>query len=352
MKNREVIDIGGFQIGKENSVFIIAELSANHNGSLQNALDTIDAAKEAGADAIKLQTYTADTITLNARTDDFKLKQGTIWDGKYLYDLYREAYTPWEWHKQLFDRARARGLVCFSSPFDNTAVDLLESLDAPAYKIASFEITDIPLIEYVASKNKPVIISTGIAEREDIELAIEACKRMGNNRIILLKCTSSYPAPIEEANMSMIPDLAARYGVLSGLSDHTMGITVPVVATTLGARVIEKHFILDRAIGGPDASFSLNKEEFAQMVRAVREAEVAVGRVDYSLTDKQKKGKDFSRSLYAIGDIKPGDVFSAENIRSVRPGFGLHPKYYKEIIGTTAKRSILFGEPLKTEDLD
>ncbi|CAD5268103.1 MULTISPECIES: pseudaminic acid synthase [unclassified Imperialibacter] len=352
MKNREVIDIGGFQIGKENSVFIIAELSANHNGSLQNALDTIDAAKEAGADAIKLQTYTADTITLNARTDDFKLKQGTIWDGKYLYDLYREAYTPWEWHKQLFDRARSRGLVCFSSPFDNTAVDLLESLDAPAYKIASFEITDIPLIEYVASKNKPVIISTGIAEREDIELAIEACKRMGNNRIILLKCTSSYPAPIEEANMSMIPDLAARYGVLSGLSDHTMGITVPVVATTLGARVIEKHFILDRAIGGPDASFSLNKEEFAQMVRAVREAEVAVGRVDYSLTEKQKKGKDFSRSLYAIGDIKPGDVFSAENIRSIRPGFGLHPKYYKEIIGTTAKRSILFGEPLKTEDLD
>ncbi|MEQ9377753.1 MAG: pseudaminic acid synthase [Imperialibacter sp.] len=352
MKNREAIDIGGFQIGKENSVFIIAELSANHNGSLQNALDTIDAAKEAGADAIKLQTYTADTITLNARTDDFRLKQGTIWDGKYLYDLYREAYTPWEWHKQLFDRARARGLVCFSSPFDNTAVDLLESLDAPAYKIASFEITDIPLIEYVASKNKPVIISTGIAEREDIDLAIEACKRMGNNRIILLKCTSSYPAPIEEANMSMIPDLAARYGVLSGLSDHTMGITVPVVATTLGARVIEKHFILDRAIGGPDASFSLNKEEFAQMVRAVREAEVAVGRVDYSLTEKQKKGKDFSRSLYAIGDIKPGDVFSAENIRSVRPGFGLHPKYYKEIIGTIAKRSILFGEPLKTEDLD
>ncbi|MEQ8688384.1 MAG: pseudaminic acid synthase [Imperialibacter sp.] len=352
MKNREVIDIGGFQIGKENSVFIIAELSANHNGSLQNALDTIDAAKEAGADAIKLQTYTADTITLNARTDDFRLKQGTIWDGKYLYDLYREAYTPWEWHKELFERAKAKDLICFSSPFDKTAVDLLESLGAPAYKIASFEITDIPLIEYVASKNKPVIISTGIAEEADIELALQACKKMGNNEIVLLKCTSSYPAPINEANMSMIPDLASRFGVLSGLSDHTMGITVPVVATTLGAKVIEKHFIIDRSIGGPDATFSLNKEEFAQMVKAVREAELAVGEVNYRLTEKQRKGKDFSRSLYASNDIRQGETFTEQNIRSVRPGFGLHPKYYLEVLGKRAHRDIEFGSPLLLSDLE
>ena len=277
-------------------VFIIAELSANHNGSLETAKETIRAAKRAGADCIKLQTYTADTITIDSSKDDFLIK-GTIWDGQNLYSLYQQAYTPWEWHKELFDVAKEEGLICFSSPFDKTAVDFLETLDAPAYKIASFEITDIPLIEYVASKGKPVIISTGIAEIADIELAVDACKRMGNTKIALLKCTSSYPAPIEEANMSMIKDLADRFGVVAGLSDHTMGATVPIVATVLGAKIIEKHFILDRSVGGPDASFSMNELEFSAMVKSIREAESAIGVVDYSLTDKQMKGKEFSRSL-------------------------------------------------------
>jgi pseudaminic acid synthase len=298
--------IGKFQISEDSPVFIIAELSANHNGSLETAIETIKAAKRSGADAIKLQTYTADTITIDAKTDDFKLKQGTIWDGKYLYDLYKEAYTPWEWHAALFAAAKECGLVCFSSPFDPTAVDLLEKLDAPAYKIASFEITDIPLIEYVASKRKPVIISTGIATDEDIQLAVDACRRMKNEQIALLKCTSSYPAPIEEANMVMVKDIAKRFEVIAGLSDHTMGSTVPVVATCFGAKIIEKHFILDRSIGGPDASFSMNEIEFTQMVQAVREAEKAIGTVDYKLTPKQAKGREFSRSLYVVKSIKGG----------------------------------------------
>jgi pseudaminic acid synthase len=339
-------EIDNYSIDAKSPVFIIAELSANHNGSLDNAMATIKAAKRAGADAIKLQTYTADTITLNARTDDFRLKQGTIWDGKYLYDLYQEAYTPWEWHQQLFDAAKAEGLICFSSPFDPTSVDLLEGLNAPAYKIASFEITDIPLIELVASKGKPVIISTGIARQEDIELALAACKRMGNDNIALLKCTSSYPAPIEEANMVMVKDLSERYDVISGLSDHTIGSTVPVVATCFGAKIIEKHFILDRSIGGPDASFSMNEEEFTAMVKAVREAEKAIGIVDYTLTEKQEKGREFSRSLYISKDIKEGELFTGENVRSVRPGYGLHPRYYSEILGKVAKKDIVMGTPV------
>ena len=343
------MQIGNFKIDNESPVFIIAELSANHNGSLENALATIKAAKRAGADCIKLQTYTADTITLNSKKDDFKLKQGTIWDDKYLYDLYKEAYTPWEWHKQLFDAAAAEGLVCFSSPFDFTAVDLLEDLNTPAYKIASFEITDIPLIEYIASKGKPVIISTGIAEIEDIELAIDACKRNGNSDIALLKCTSSYPAPIEEANLLMVKDLAERFGVISGLSDHTMGSTAPIVATVLGAKIIEKHFILDRSIGGPDASFSMNEEEFTAMVKAVREAEKASGVVDYTLTEKQKKGREFSRSLYVVKDMRAGDVITSENVRSIRPGYGMHPKYYYEILGKIVKNDIETGTALTRE---
>ena len=261
------VKIGNRKVGLNNPCFIIAELSANHNGSLETALDTIKAAKRAGADAIKLQTYTPDTITLNVKAPDFLVSQGTIWDGKYLYDLYKEAYTPWEWHAQLFKAAADEGLLCFSSPFDKTAVDLLESLKAPAYKIASFEITDIPLIEYVASKGKPIIISTGIAELEDIELAVEACRRVGNEQIVLLKCTSSYPAPVNEANMIMIEDLGKRFSVISGLSDHTMGITVPVVATALGAKVIEKHFIIDRSIGGPDSSFSLTNRSLPRWLQ-------------------------------------------------------------------------------------
>jgi pseudaminic acid synthase len=323
--------IDKFEINNSSKVFIIAELSANHNGSIEVALETIKAAKRAGADCIKFQTYTADTITIDSNKEDFLIK-GTIWEGKNLYKLYEEAYTPWEWHETLFKAAKDEGLICFSSPFDQSSVDFLESLNVPAYKIASFEITDIPLIEYVASKGKPVIISTGIAELEDIELALDACKRMGNNDIALLKCTSSYPAPIDEANMCMVKDLAERYNVISGLSDHTMGATVPIVATCFGAKIIEKHFILDRSIGGPDASFSMNEEEFSAMVKAVREAESAIGVVDYTLTEKQAKGKDFSRSLYVVEDIKEGEIITEKNVRSIRPGFGLHPKFYKEVL--------------------
>lgn len=339
--------IGDFEIGGER-VFIIAELSANHNGNLETAIETIRAAKRAGADAIKLQTYTADTLTIDSNLDDFRIK-GTIWEGKNYYQLYQEAFTPWEWHEELIKVAKEEGLVCFSSPFDPTAVDFLEGLDVPAYKIASFEITDIPLIEYVASKGKPVIMSTGIAEREDIELALATCRNAGNNNIILLKCTSSYPAPIEEANMAMIPEFARDFNVIPGLSDHTMGATVPIVATTLGAKVIEKHFILDRSIGGPDASFSMNETEFTEMVQAVRDAEKAVGIVDYQTTPKQKAGKAFSRSLYIVKDIKKGEAFTPENVRSIRPGFGLHPKYYASILDRRALCDLSKGDRLTLE---
>jgi pseudaminic acid synthase len=323
--------IGNFLLDENSSVFIIAELSANHNGSLETAIETIRAAKRAGADCIKLQTYKAETITINSKKDDFLIK-GTIWEGRNLYDLYQEAFTPWEWHDELFRVANEEGLICFSSPFDKTAVDFLENFNVPAYKIASFEITDIPLIEYVASKQKPVIISTGIATKEDIELALDACYRKGNKDIALLKCTSSYPAPIEEANLIMIKDLADRFNIVSGLSDHTLGSTAPVVATVFGCKIIEKHFILDRSIGGPDASFSMNEEEFAEMVKAVREAEKSIGKIDYQLTDKQIKGKDFSRSLYIIEDVKKGDLVTEKNVKSIRPGFGLHPKYLPVIL--------------------
>lgn len=326
-----------------NKAMIVAELSANHNGNKQIAIDTIRAAKRAGADAIKLQTYTADTITLDCSADDFKIKQGTIWDGKYLHGLYKEAYTPWEWHEELFHVAKEEGLVCFSSPFDKTAIDFLESLGNPIYKIASFEITDIPLIEYAASKMKPMVISTGIATEEDIRLAVETCRSVGNNDITLLKCTSSYPAPIEEANLCMIKDLAERYKVESGLSDHTLGSVSAVVAVTQGATMIEKHFIIDRSIGGPDASFSMNEREFTQMVKDVRMAEKALGSVSYELTDKQKSGREFCRSLYVSEDMKSGDVITERNVRSVRPGFGLHPKYLKDILDKKVNRDLEKG---------
>jgi len=336
---------------EEFPVFIIAELSANHNHNIETAKETIRAAKRAGADAIKLQTYTPDTITLAAKTSDFKIK-GTVWDGQYLYDLYKEAYLPWEWHKELFDVAAEEGLVCFSSPFDNTAVDFLEGLNCPIYKIASFEVTDIPLIEYVASKGKPVIISTGIATDEDIELALETCRKAGNNEIILLKCTSAYPAKIEDANLIMIKDMAEKYGVITGLSDHTLGALAPTLSVAMGAKVIEKHFILDKKIGGPDASFSLDEKEFTAMVSSVREAEKAMGKVDYSLTEGKKKSRAFSRSLYVAKDITKGEVITEENVRSVRPGYGLHPKHYSQVLGKTANRALKLGMRLDLNSID
>ena len=344
------IKIGEFIIDQNSPVFIIAELSANHNGSIDTAIETVKAAKRAGANCIKLQTFTADTITLDSKEEDFKIKQDTLWDGQYLYDLYKTTHLPWEWHKKIMEVAQEEGLICFSSPFDPTSVEFLETLNVPAYKIASFEITDIPLIELVASKGKPIIISTGIAEQEDIELALDACKRMGNSNIALLKCTSSYPAPIGEANMSMVKDLAERYDVISGLSDHTLGSTVPIVATTLGAKIIEKHFILDRSIGGADASFSMNEVEFSLMVKAVREAESAIGNVDYTLTEKQRKGRVFCRSLYVLKDVKKGDKLTLENVRSIRPGYGMHPKFLNQILGNIFSKDIKKGTPLNQED--
>jgi len=330
-----------------NKCFIIAELSANHGGELEIALETIRAAKRSGADAIKIQTYTADTITFNSKKDFFRINQGTHWDGQYLYDLYKEASLPWQWHSKIFEVAKEEGLVCFSSPFDNSAVDLLEELNTPIYKIASFEITDIPLIEYAASKGKPMIISTGIAQIADIELAIEACKKVGNNDITILKCTSAYPADPKDANLLTIPDIKSRFGVKVGLSDHTMGIEGPVVAAVLGATVIEKHFILDKSIGGPDAHFSLDEKEFTEMVNAVRKAEEMMGVVDYKMTEKKKKSRQFSRSLFIVKDVKAGEKITNENVRSIRPGFGMHPKYFFEILEKEFNQDFEKGTPLK-----
>ena len=335
--------IGNFDLQKDGT-YIIAELSANHNGSLQTALNTIKAAKEIGANAIKLQTYTADTLTLNCKNDDFMVKGGTLWDGKSLYELYEDAYTPWEWHKELFDYARSINIDIFSTPFDKSAVDFLEQFNPSAYKIASFEITDYELVRYVASKQKPIIISTGIATIDEILDVVNICKREGNENIVLLKCTSQYPAPLEEANLKTISNMKETFGVEVGFSDHTLGVTAPIVAVTLGAKVIEKHFILDKSIGGADCEFSLDKKEFKLLVDVIRDTEKLLGIVDYSLDEKKQKQRRFSRSLYISKDIKKGEIFSLENIKSVRPGYGLHPKYLNEILGKTALEDYKFGD--------
>ncbi len=329
--------------------FIIAELSANHNHDFDIAVKTIEAAAKAGADAVKIQTYTADTITIDCNNEYFKINQGTIWDGKTLYELYKEAYTPWEWQPKLKEVAEKLGLIFFSSPFDFTSVDFLEKMNVPAYKIASFEITDIPLIEYTAKKGKPIIISTGIAIIEDIQLAVDTCRNVGNNQIALLKCTSSYPAPIEEANLATIKDLADRFSVIAGLSDHTLSNSTSIASVALGARIIEKHFILDRSIGGPDASFSVEPKEFNQLVTSIREVEKAIGKVNYELSPKVIKNREFSRSLFVVKDIKEGELFTVENVRSIRPGFGMHTKHYAEIIGKTAKKDISKGTPMNLD---
>ena len=337
--------IGSFETSKQ--CFIVAEMSANHNQDLDIAINTIRAIKKAGADAIKIQTYTPDTITLDCDNEYFRIKHGTLWDGKTLYQLYKEAYTPWEWHNDIFNIAAEEGLICFSSTFDRSAVDFLDTFDVPVYKIASFEINDIPLISYVASKGKPIIISTGIAELADIELAVNCCREAGNDQIILLKCTSSYPAPVEEANLLTIPNMRNTFNVEVGLSDHSMGITIPIGAVSLGACVIEKHFILDRSIGGPDASFSLNPAEFKYLVDSVREVERALGKVNYNISEKVRASKSFSRSLFVVKDMVAGDLFSDYNVRSIRPAYGLHTKYLSQVIGRKALCDIKRGTPLK-----
>lgn len=323
--------------------FIIAELSANHNGSKKVALDSIRAAKAAGADAIKIQTYTADTLTLNCDAPDFRLGKG-LWEGETLYTLYQKAYTPWEWHEEIFHVAKEEGLVCFSTPFDKTAVDFLEELGNPIYKIASFEITDIPLIKYIAQKHKPIILSTGIAMEEDIRLALETIRGEGCEDITLLKCTSAYPAPIEDANLLTIPDMKQRFGVKVGVSDHTEGSVVPMTAVALGAEVVEKHFIINRSIGGPDSAFSMEAHEFKDMVDSIRKVEKALGEVKYPKDPSKIKGREYCRSLYISEDIKAGEVVTEENVRSVRPGYGLHPIFLTEVLGKHFSRDCKKGE--------
>ena len=343
------IKINNTIISKDSPCYIIAEMSANHNGNFENAVELIKQCKEAGADAIKLQTYTADTITIDCNNEYFQINQGTLWDGRVLYDLYKEAYTPWDWQPKLKKIADDLGITLFSSPFDKTAVDFLEKMDVEAYKVASFEITDIPLIEYIASKGKPVIMSTGISTLADIELAISACKRVGNDNIILLKCTSAYPAPYEEINLNTIKNLSETFNVVTGLSDHSLGIEIPVAAVALGAKVIEKHVTLKRSDGGVDSDFSLEPHELKAMITAIRNTEKALGKVTYELSAKSIKSREFSRSLFIVKDVQSGEVFTEDNVRSIRPGYGLHPKYLSEVLGKTTSMDMKKGTPLKWE---
>lgn len=343
--------IANFEIGK-GKTFIIAELSANHNGSLDLAVKTIEAAARAGADAVKLQTYRADTITLNSNDENFVIRNNSLWDGLTYYQLYDKAYTPWQWHKTLKETAEKSGLILFSSPFDKEAVDFLEDLSVPAYKIASFEINDLPLIEYTAKKNKPVIISTGVADFREIEDAVNVCRKAGNNDIILLKCTSSYPAPVEEANLLMIKKMSEDFNCITGLSDHTLSNITAVTAVSLGAKVIEKHFILDKSISSPDAAFSLDEKEFTSLVDDIRTVEKSLGRVDYTISPAGNKNRHFMRSLYVIKDMKKGDIFTPDNIGSFRPNLGISPKYYNEILGRKAVKDIKANTPLKNELID
>lgn len=331
--------------------FIIAELSANHNHNLQTAIESIRAAASIGVDAVKIQTYTADTITLNCQKDDFILKGG-LWDGQCLYNLYKQAYTPWEWHERLFRVAKEEGILMFSTPFDKTAVDFLETLGNPIYKIASFEIMDTELISYAASKGKPMIISTGIATEQEIDEALEACRKVGNNDITLLKCTSEYPAKIEAANLSMIPAMRKRFGVNVGLSDHSFGTLVPTVAVALGVTAVEKHFILDRALGGPDAGFSMDLEEFRQLVKDLRAAESSLGTPTFEMTPAIQRARKVGRSLYISKDVKAGEILTPENVRCVRPGLSLHPRHLKDILGRKAKCDMHLGDRISFDSID
>jgi N-acetylneuraminate synthase len=337
--------IAGRPIGADYPPFIIAEISANHQGKLEKALELLEAAAATGADAIKMQTYTANTITIPHESDDFRIRGG-LWDGYLLYDLYKEAETPYEWHSAMFAKARELGITLFSTPFDETAVDLLTSLDAPAYKIASFEVIDLPLIAYTAKRGKPMIISTGMAGLGEIQEAVETAKSNGAGGVALLHCTSAYPAPIEEANVRTVAHLGEAFGVVSGLSDHAPGSAACVASIVLGGSIIEKHFTISRADGGPDAAFSLEPHEFKRLVDDCKSAWLALGSVGYGLTQSEKGSTRFRRSIYAIKPIKAGQPLTSENVRSIRPGFGLPPKHLPEIIGRIAARDIAYGEPL------
>ena len=341
--------INGRVCGPGQPTYIVAEMSANHNRDFEQAVAIVKAAKEAGADAIKLQTYTPDTLTIDCDKPDFQMGKGTVWEGNNLYKLYGEAFTPWEWQPKLKELAESLGMACFSTPFDDTAVDFLERMDVPAHKIASFELVDTALLRKVARTGKPVIMSTGMATREEIDEAMVTLREAGCEQLALLKCTSAYPALPEEMNLWTIPDMAAKFGVPVGLSDHTLGIAVPVVAVALGACIIEKHFTLSRAAGGPDAAFSLEPHEFKAMIDAVRETENTLGKVSYEITEREAASRVFRRSLYVVQDMRAGDVFTSANVRSIRPGYGLPPKHILEVFGRCAVRDIVRGTPLAWE---
>jgi pseudaminic acid synthase len=339
MSNHPSITIAGRRIAIDEAPYVIAEMSANHNGNIETAFKIIEAAKQSGADAVKLQTYRPDTITLNCDTEDFRINGG-LWDGRTLYELYEEAHMPWEWHAPLFAHARKHGITIFSSPFDNTAVDLLEDLNAPAYKIASFEAVDIPLIKYVASTGKPMIISTGMADAQEIQEAIDAAREGGCKELAILHCVSGYPAPAEDYNLRTIPDMIQRFGLTVGLSDHTLDNTTAITSVAMGASIIEKHFTLDRSGDGPDDSFSLEPLELAALCKDSKTAWAALGCVDYGRKSSEQGNVKFRRSLYFVKDLKAGDVITADAVRSVRPGFGLAPKYLAQVLGKKIKASI------------
>jgi len=339
------------RIGSGNPVFVVAEISANHRGSLHVARETIAAAAAAGADAVKFQTYKADSLTLNSSQECFRIKEGTVWDGRTLYDIYSEGELPRAWHPELISHANQLGLIAFSSPFDVDSVEFLDSLGVPAFKIASFEIFDLELIAAVARTGKPFILSTGVADESDIAAAIEVSRKLGNPAIAVLKCTSAYPAPPEELNLRMIPDMAERFGCIVGFSDHTLGLTAPLAAVALGAHIVERHITLDRAEKGLDSSFSTNPDEFAELVRRIRELETALGSIDYTLGPSASRNRRFGRSLFVVRDVEAGEVVSADNIRSIRPADGLHPKELSRVLGRTFISAVSAGSPLKHEHL-
>lgn len=340
------IRIGKRYVGEGEKTFVVAEVSANHLQDYGRAEAIIKAAAQAGADAVKLQTYTPDTITLDCDNDYFQITQGTIWDGTTLHKLYEEAYTPWEWQPRLMGYANGLGLECFSSPFDATAVDFMKEMDMPAYKVASFEINDIPLIRKIAGLGKPVILATGIAYLEDMERALQVCKEEGNEQVVLLKCTSAYPSPYEEMNLKVIPNMAQVFDCITGLSDHSMGTAAAVASVALGAKMVEKHLTLSRADGGPDGAFSMEPDEFKKMVDEIRIVEKALGKVTYELSEKQKRSREDGRSLFVVKNMKEGEIFTEENVRSIRPAFGLHTMYLDEIMGKRARTDISKGTPL------
>ncbi len=352
MSAEPVLEIAGRRIGAGHPCYVIAELSGNHGHDLDRALALVEAAAEAGADAVKLQTYTPDTITLDCDRPEFRVGGGTLWDGATLHELYRSAYTPWEWHPELMDRCKTLGMACFSSPFDPTAVAFLEELEVPAYKIASFELVDLPLIRLAAATGKPLILSTGMATQDEIGEAVEAARGAGARQLSLLACSSAYPSPPENIHLRRIPHLAETFGVVAGLSDHTLGIAVPVAAVAMGAHLVEKHLCLSRDEPGPDSAFSLEPAEFAQMVEQVRVAERALGEVRYGGGEVETASRAFRRSLFVVADVRAGEVLTPDHVRSIRPGHGLHPRHLDDVLGRRARQDIARGTPLAWDLID